>query len=114
MQMAQNNLIYIGIRGAVLALDRATGQTIWQSNLGGADFVNVVLDNGELYAATKGEVFRLALANGEIIWQNKLPGLGRGLVTIATAAGQQAIPIREKRRRDEEAASAAAASSAAS
>ncbi len=103
-----NKLIYIGIKGAVLALDRATGQTVWQSNLVGGDFVNVVLDNGELYAATKGEVFRLDPRSGDVHWQNKLPGMGRGLVTFASATGQQAIPIREKQQRDEAAAAAAA------
>ncbi len=109
--MLTKNVIYIGIRGSVLALDRATGQTMWQANLIGSDFVNVVLDNGELYASTKGEVFRLDPANGEIRWQNKLPGLGRGLITFAGAEGQQALPIREKQRRDEEAAAAASAAS---
>jgi len=106
--MLPRNLIYIGIRGTVLALDRATGQTAWQANLIGADFVNVVQDNGELYAATKGEVFRLDPSSGEIRWHNKLPGMGRGLVTFAGAEGQQSLPIREKQRRDEEAAAAGA------
>jgi len=102
-----NNLIYIGLRGSVLALDRSTGRAVWKSDLTGADFVNVALDNSQLYAATKGEVFRLDPSNGEIRWHNKLPGMGRGLVTFASASDQQAISIREKQRRDEEAAAAA-------
>jgi len=107
--MLPRNLIYIGIHGSVLALDRATGQTVWQANLVGGDFVNVVQDNGELYAATKGEVFRLDPSNGEIRWQNKLPGLGRGLITFAGAETQQTLPIREKQQRDAQAAAAAGA-----
>jgi len=107
--MLPRNLIYIGIRGSVLALDRATGQTMWQADLTGRDFVNVVLDNGELYAATKGEIFRLDPSSGEIRWNNKLPGMGRGLVTFAGAEGQQILPIREKQHRDEQAAAAAGA-----
>jgi outer membrane protein assembly factor BamB len=36
--------IYIGIRGTVVALDRASGAEIWRADLKGSDFVNVVLD----------------------------------------------------------------------
>jgi hypothetical protein len=34
-------------------------------------------------------------------WQNPLKGLGRGLITIATANGQQTLVMREKKQRDE-------------
>ena len=56
--MSQTNLIFIGIAGTVVALDRSTGSEVWRSKLGG-DFVNVFLQDGDLYAATKGEFFRL-------------------------------------------------------
>ena len=111
--MLPKNLIYIGIKGSVLALDRATGQAVWQADLIGGDFVNVVLENSELYAATRGEVFRLDPSSGDIRWHNKLPGLGRGLITFAGAEGQQTLPIREKQQRDEDAAGAAAATTGA-
>jgi outer membrane protein assembly factor BamB len=57
--MVPNNLIFIGIKGTVVALDRATGSEVWRSELKGKDFVNVVLQDGDLYATTKGEVFCL-------------------------------------------------------
>ena len=34
--------IYIGLKGAVLALDRDSGQIVWRTELKGRDFVNVV------------------------------------------------------------------------
>ena len=80
--------------------------------LKGADFVNILVDGDLVTATTKGEAFGLDRATGQLLWHNKLPGLGMGLVTIATAAGSSLItPLREKRKRDE-AAGAAAASAA--
>src|SRR5690349_16996732 len=104
-------LIFIGIAGNVVALDESTGQEVWRTPLSRGDFVNVALQNGNLYATAKGELFCLDPSTGGIRWQNPLKGLGRGLVTIASAEGQQTIVMREKRQRDE--AAAAAASSAA-
>ena len=102
-------MVFIGIKGTVLALDGATGQEVWRSKLKGSSFVNVILDGAELYATTQGEVFRIDRAGGAILWNNALPGLGHGLVTIATSTNQQAITMREKQRQDEAAAAAAAA-----
>jgi outer membrane protein assembly factor BamB len=102
--MAQTGLIFIGIAGKILALDRSTGRELWRTDLKGGDFTNVVLQDGDLFATTKGELFCLDPATGAIRWQNPLKGLGRGLVTIATAGGQQTVLMREKRQRDEAAA----------
>ena len=55
--MPQTNVIYVGVKGSVLALDRETGAELWRSKLKGPGFVNVVLDAGQLFATTQGEVF---------------------------------------------------------
>jgi outer membrane protein assembly factor BamB len=104
-----SSTIFIGIHGDVLALDRATGQQIWRTELKGSDFVNVTLDGDRVIAATKGEVFCLDAATGQLLWHNELPGSGWGLVTIATASGSSGAtpPLREKQRRDEAASTAA-------
>ncbi len=112
--MAQTGLMFIGIAGHVVALDRGTGQEVWRTPLVGHDFVNVVLQDGELYATARGELFRLDAVSGEIRWRNELKGLGRGLITIATPGDQQQVVTREKQRRDQEAAAAATAAGAAS
>jgi outer membrane protein assembly factor BamB len=106
--MAQS-LIYIGICGDVIALDRATGTEIWRRSLKGADFVNVAVVNGDVLGTTKGELFCLDATTGNVRWHNKLPGLGRGLITIASPGGQQTVVMHEKRQRDAQAAAAAAA-----
>jgi len=103
---ARMDMVFIGIKGAVLALDRATGVERWRTGIKGSDFVNVVVQDGDLYAATKGELCRLDPATGTILWQNELKGLGRGLMTIA--GGSQVAPARERQEQDEHAAAAAA------
>src|ERR1044071_3004074 len=108
--MAKQNVIFVGIKGTVMALNRATGEALWMTELKGSDFVNLVIDDDNLYATTKGEIFCLDPANGELRWHNRLSGMGWGLVTIATANGGQAGSIAEKRRRDRGAAPGAAAS----
>jgi len=111
MAAAPGNL-YIGIRGHVQAIDRATGEAVWATSLKGGDFVNVVLDNGQLFAASKGRLYRLDPASGKILWENALTGMGWGLVSIATPAGGNLSAMEEKRRRDQEAATAGGAAAA--
>jgi hypothetical protein len=109
MKTAQ--LIFIGIKGSVVALNRATGQQVWATRLKGSDFVNVVLQDGAVLASCCGEIFCLDPLTGIMMWHNPLKGFGTGLATIATEhnAGDVNAPVlAEKRRRDE----AAAASSA--
>jgi outer membrane protein assembly factor BamB len=110
--MAKPSLIFIGIYGSVVALDRSTGAEVWRTPLKGGDFVTVALLDGSVYAATKGELFCLDPATGRVLWQNGLKGLGRGLISIASADGQQVVLMREKQRRDEEAAAASGAAGA--
>jgi outer membrane protein assembly factor BamB len=100
--------VFVGVHGEVVALDRATGQELWHTKLAGGDFVNLVLDQDRIIATTKGKVFCLDVATGHLLWRNDLPGLGLGLVSIATANGSTPSgPPSEKRRQDAAAAAAA-------
>lgn len=105
--MATDPYVFVGIKGTVLALERATGEEVWRTPLAGADFVNVALEEGMLFASARGELFALDPPTGKILWHNPLKGLGRGLLTLA-GSSQQAVPMSEKKRRDAQAAAAAA------
>jgi hypothetical protein len=108
MKTAQ--LVFIGIKGSVIALNRATGLQVWVTRLKGADFVNVVLQDGAVLASCCGEIFCLDPLTGICMWHNPLKGFGTGLATIATdqsPGASNASVLAEKGRRDEEAASAA-------
>jgi outer membrane protein assembly factor BamB len=109
--MAAANLIFVGIKGSVVAIDRATGTEVWSTQLKGTDFVNVVICNDDLYAATRGEIFCLDQGTGSIRWRNALKGYGLGLMTIAAPGAQdnQTTIIQKRRREQEEAAAAAGA-----
>jgi outer membrane protein assembly factor BamB len=111
--MRTSDLVFIGIKGSVLALNRVTGQQVWATHLKGSDFVNVVLQDEALLASCYGEIFCLDPLTGNALWHNPLKGFGIGLATIATehSPGSGTAPVlTEKRRRDQQAASAAAAS----
>jgi len=102
--MPQGNLLFIGIGGKVLALDRATGREIWRTDLISSDFVNLTVDGGDLYAAAEGELYCLDPATGQIRWHNRLKGLGRGLIAIAQNSNQQSLLAGGRQRQDEAAA----------
>lgn len=97
--MDTSKYLYIGVHGTVVALNRSTGEEVWRAELKGGDFVNVVLDGGGLYATTKGEIYAVNPQTGNILWHNTLPGMGLGLVTIASQ-GSIASEY-EKRLRDQ-------------
>ena len=112
--MKTSDLVFIGIKGSVLALDRATGQQVWATHLKGSDFVNVVVQDGTVLASCYGEIFCLDALTGNARWQNPLKGFGRGLAAIATEQNLRSGPapvLAEKRRRDEQAAASATATS---
>lgn len=108
--MAQSKLIYLGVRGSVIALDAANGRNVWTTRLRGSNFVNVVLQGKSLYAATQGEAFCLDARTGDIRWHNALKGYGWGLVSFAGEGVVQDSTsfAEEKRRIDEQNAAAAA------
>ena len=81
--MKTSDLIFVGIKGKVVALDRATGVQVWATHLKGMDLVNVVVQNGMVLAMCHGEIFCLDPLTGDGIWHNPLKGFGMGLATIA-------------------------------
>ncbi len=110
--MKLSDLVFIGIKGSVIALNRRTGQQVWATHLKGFDFVNVVLDDGAVLASCCGEVFCLDPLTGRGLWHNPLKGFGRGLATIALEGNSgpgNVTAQAEKYRRDAAAAAAAAA-----
>jgi hypothetical protein len=114
--MKTSELVFVGIKGSVVALNQATGQQVWATHLKGSDFANVVLENGAILASCHGEIFCLDALTGDALWHNPLKGFGTGLATIATEhnPGDCNAPVlAEKRRRDEEAAASGAVVAAA-
>jgi outer membrane protein assembly factor BamB len=115
MPREAQSLLFVGIKGTVVALDDRTGTEVWRTDVSGSDYVTVLWDGAALFAAGYGEVFRLDPATGGLLWQNALKGLGRGLAGLASSAspsGSNAEDGAAKKRRDAAAANAASAAAA--
>ena len=104
--ISPKSLMYIGIKGTVVALDRRTGVEYWRTPLKGSDFVNVALDDESVFATARGEVFCLEPATGRVLWNNPLKGMGWGLITIA---GAGIVPMATHRANQQASAGATAA-----
>ena len=103
-----DNLVIIGMKGSVLALDDATGQEVWHTHLKGSYFTNVSHQGDRVFAGTRGEMFCLDARSGRVLWHNPLKGMGFGIITIGDAT--QAPPGAQQQ--EDEASSHAAASAA--
>ena len=113
--MKMSDLVFIGIKGSVVALNRGTGEQVWATRLKGIDFVNVVVQEGTVIASCHGEIFCLDPLTGDARWHNPLKGFGMGLATIALgeSSGSAGTPaLAAKRQRDQQAAAAAGAAAA--
>jgi outer membrane protein assembly factor BamB len=100
-----DSLLYVGIAGSVVALDRNTGIEVWRTDLKPRVFVNLALDGDSLFVAARGEIFCLDAVTGQIRWNNPPKGLGWGLVTLA---GTNIAPIAQQRANDEQSNAVAA------
>ena len=113
--MKLSDLLFIGIAGSVVALNKATGRQEWATRLKGYGFVNVALQDDRVVATVYGEVFCLEPVSGRILWHNPLKGFGRGLAGIAVAGSTyngNPAGIAEQQRMDAEASAAAATAAA--
>ena len=78
------SLLYVGIKGSVVALDRATGSIVWTARLArGSSLVPLVVENGRVLAVSNGEVSCLDARTGKLIWHNELKGYGTGFAMLA-------------------------------
>jgi outer membrane protein assembly factor BamB len=110
--MSKDDLVFVGIKGTAIALDRGTGQIVWETHLEGSGFVHLVLEKENLYATTQGEVFCLDAATGNPRWHNRLKGYGLGLASLVTPKGINdagSLLMAEEIIRAEQASSASAA-----
>lgn len=115
MPREPQQLLFVGIKDVVIALNPIDGREVWRAKLKRGDFVTVLWDGENLFAANNGEVFRLDPASGAIIWTHPMKGLRTGVVSLASlrAEKQSHSPyetIAAQKRR--EAAAAAGATSA--
>jgi outer membrane protein assembly factor BamB len=108
--MKTSEMVFVGIKGSVVAVNRADGTLLWSTCLKGMDFVNVIFQDAKILATCSGEIFCLDPQSGKLLWHNPLKGFGVGLATMAIEDSDtaNAPSMAQKRRRDQAAASSGA------
>jgi hypothetical protein len=82
----KQEMLYLGTKGSVAAIDRETGERLWTTHLKGAQFVSLLIDGDSVIAHTGGHLYRVEAESGRILWENELKGLGYGFGTLASAS----------------------------
>jgi outer membrane protein assembly factor BamB len=76
-------------RGRLVALDAATGRTLWDRRLPAADFGCAAVSNDVVFTSTyTGTVYALATATGRTLWRAKLPA---GVIGCPAVVGDMLI-----------------------
>jgi len=118
MARPRAGIVYVGLKAAVIALDRRTGTEVWRTALKGgvgrsSSFVTLQRDGDILYAGVGGEIWALDPKGGAILWHNPLKGLGYGITSIlgdSEDARSSALPAASAEQLRQAQAAAAAAS----
>lgn len=87
-----HQLIFIGLNGYAVALDRDTGAIVWSNDKLKGGYVSLLLDGDRLIVSTNGYMYCLNPLTGAILWNNPLSGYGMGTPTAITSVrGQSAL-----------------------
>jgi outer membrane protein assembly factor BamB len=76
-----DQLIFVGLNGYALALDRETGEIVWYNSEMKSGYVTLLLDGDRLIVSTNGYIYCLDPLTGRILWNNPLRGYGMGAPT---------------------------------
>jgi outer membrane protein assembly factor BamB len=79
------DMVFVALNGRVVALDRDSGDLLWQWNApkqGG--YMTLLPDRDRLVVSAGGYIYCLDPATGEERWHNPLTGLGVGVAALTT------------------------------
>src|SRR5437870_2393482 len=108
--MTIEQLIFVGLNGYALALDRDTGEIVWSNDQLKSGYVSLLLDFDRLIVSTNGYIYCLDPLTGNIQWHNPLKGYRVGVASLISVRGQSSQTVIEQAA----AAAAAAASDSSS
>jgi outer membrane protein assembly factor BamB len=84
-----DQLVFVGLNGYAVALDRDTGEIVWSNDNLKSGYVTLLLDGDRLIASTNGYIFCLDPQTGRILWNNPMRGYGSGAPTaLVSVRGQ--------------------------
>lgn len=84
--MQVTDLVYVGLLSRVAALDRQTGEIIWQWQAAkGSSYLTLLVDRDLVIVSVDGYTYGLDAATGRERWFNPMKGFKTGVASIATA-----------------------------
>jgi outer membrane protein assembly factor BamB len=89
--MTIDRLIFVGLNGYAVALDRDTGRIVWSNNELKSGFVTLLLDGDRLIVSTNGYLFCLEPLTGRTMWGNPLKGYGLHPAALASVRGNSHV-----------------------
>jgi hypothetical protein len=88
--MRIDQLIFVGLNGYVIALNRDTGKKVWECAELKSGPITLLLDGDRLIVSTNGYIYCLDPQNGRVVWNNPLKGYGVGIAHLVSVRGQSA------------------------
>ena len=86
--MNLSDLIFTGFNRRVAALDKRTGNIVWQEKIqNGQKYVTLLLDGNLLIVAVDGYMYGLDALTGKQIWFNEMTGFGTGVTSLVSLNG---------------------------
>ena len=88
-----DQLLFVAFNSRVAALNRDTGETLWQwKSPKGIGYVTILLDGDRLIVSVGGYTYCLDPLTGQQWWFNPLPGMGTGVPSLASLRGTAQNP----------------------
>lgn len=81
------SLVYVGIKGQVVAFNRSTGVEAWRAKLKrsiSGSYVHLYRDTQYLFALSGGEIWCMEPATGTVLWHDPMRGLGMDIASVAS------------------------------
>jgi outer membrane protein assembly factor BamB len=83
------DLVHLAFKSRVIALDRETGDVVWdwKAPKGSSSYVALLLDGDRLIVSVQGYTYSLDALTGQQMWFNPLKGYGFGLPSLVSLRG---------------------------
>lgn len=88
------DLVFVGFNRRVAALERQTGELVWEWKApNGLSYVSLLLDGEMLIASVNGYMYGLDAATGNERWHNEMKGFGTGVAALVSVNGMSSNPV---------------------
>lgn len=96
--MKNKNRLFIFSNGRVAAIDKKSGEIIWEIKvkqyLGQSMryyYGQITVEDDKLFVASSGMLLCIAAKDGSFIWKNELKGWGYQFISMANASNEAAV-----------------------